>query len=295
MIDAYDTLGLPLTATEEEIKKAYKRLSLQCHPDKVMGGDARDTAAAAARFNDITSAKDILSDGERRKIYDTFGLDLGEERPEMEVWTIGMGTLLSPLGGFVLKTIVARFVIWLVSFSWIGWLLILLGVAAGVLYYADAHYGEMRIRSQESVSILMNVAVLDVVILLHWLWPLLADTVCVLYLASEVAGLAFFVESWKIGVAAGLVSMFLAWLVRGWWLWIIGFEFLLAVILLVALTISSGIMRLWIDSVQVQHGDKLKQQREGLRATRKLMETEILDLKRKLEVQQDAAPKRASR
>eukprot|EP00971_Amphidinium_carterae_P016645 328632-Amphidinium_carterae.2 len=43
-----------------------------------------------------------------RKIYDAFGTDLGEERPEVEVWTVGFNNVLTPLFGFFAKTIGMR-------------------------------------------------------------------------------------------------------------------------------------------------------------------------------------------
>eukprot|EP00438_Fugacium_kawagutii_P032516 Skav233916 [mRNA] locus=scaffold435:582928:602422:+ [translate_table: standard] len=110
----------------------YHKMSLQYHPDKVGGGEA-----ATKKFNEIKSAREILQDVERRKIYDTFGTDLGEERPELEVWTIGVNTLLSPMGNFVLKTVMARLVLWLVGWVWIGRLFIFLGFVAAGLYWQD--------------------------------------------------------------------------------------------------------------------------------------------------------------
>eukprot|EP00440_Ansanella_granifera_P041542 gb/GFBE01045050.1/.p1 GENE.gb/GFBE01045050.1/~~gb/GFBE01045050.1/.p1 ORF type:complete len:286 (+),score=80.30 gb/GFBE01045050.1/:1-858(+) len=283
MIDAYDVLGLSVDCSEEDVKKAYKKMSLQCHPDKNVGGDAKETAE---KFDEVKKARDTLQDPERRKIYDTFGVDLGEERPEMEVWNIGISTLLSPMGGFVLKTIIARLVIWLVGWKWIGRLFMVAGFACAGLYYGDVTLGEVNFRSEGPVSLLLNVAVMDVVVILNWLWPLLSDGVVVFYLVSEVVGLPLLVESWQIGVGVGIASLIVARLLIGWWFWIIGLEVLFAFILLVALTISSGIMRLWIDSVQTQHGEKLKEQRKRLRVNRKAMEDEIAELKKKVQALQ---------
>ncbi|CAE7749750.1 ERDJ3B [Symbiodinium microadriaticum] len=253
-------------------------MSLQNHPDKVGGG-----VDATNKFNEIKNAKEILSDTERRKIYDTFGVDLGEERPEMEVWSIGMSTLLSPMGGFVLKTIVARSVLWLVDWVWIGRLLMLLGLLAAGCYAMDIKFGNFSARSEEALSIFMNFFVIDVVIILNWLWPLLADAVCVFYLVAEIVSVQILMESWKIGVGVGFFSLFLAWLVRGWWRWIVGLEILLAVVLLIALTISSGIVRLWIDSVFTQHGEKLKEWRINMRARRRETEAELDKLRKRVQ------------
>jgi len=253
-------------------------MSLQYHPDKVGGG-----ADATKKFNEIKSAREILQDTERRKIYDTFGTDLGDERPELEVWSIGINTLLSPMGAFVLKTVMARLVLWLVGWVWIGRLFILLGFVAAGLYYFDITIKGTSCRSEEAMTLFVNLLVIDVVIILNWLSTLLSDTVCVFYLVSEIVSAQYFLESWKIAAVAFVVSLFFAWLTQGWWLWIIGLEIVLAVVLLIALTISSGIVRLWIDSVFTQHGEKLKEWRMNMRERRKEMQDELASLKKKLQ------------
>ena len=61
MVDAYETLGVPRGASDEEIKKAYRKLAAQHHPDK--GGDT-------ARFQEIQQAYDTLSDPQKRAQHD---------------------------------------------------------------------------------------------------------------------------------------------------------------------------------------------------------------------------------
>jgi curved DNA-binding protein len=68
--DLYDILGVSRTATPEEIKKAYRRLAKQHHPDVNPGNKA-----AEERFKEVTAAFDVLSDEKRRKLYDEFGAD----------------------------------------------------------------------------------------------------------------------------------------------------------------------------------------------------------------------------
>src|SRR5688572_20331583 len=60
----YDILSVNKTAPPKEIKKAYRKLALQHHPDK--GGKEDD-------FKEISKAYEVLSDPEQRKMYDTYG------------------------------------------------------------------------------------------------------------------------------------------------------------------------------------------------------------------------------
>src|SRR6188508_515116 len=63
--DHYKVLGVERKASQDEIKKAYRKLARQYHPDR-NPGDAR----AEARFKEVSAAHDVLADPEKRKAYD---------------------------------------------------------------------------------------------------------------------------------------------------------------------------------------------------------------------------------
>lgn len=62
----YEVLGIAKTANENEIRKAFKKLAIKHHPDR--GGDAE-------KFKEVNAAYEVLSDPEKRELYDKYGLE----------------------------------------------------------------------------------------------------------------------------------------------------------------------------------------------------------------------------
>lgn len=88
MKDYYRVLGVERNATDQDIKKAYRKLARQYHPDINPGDKAAET-----RFKEINEAYEVLSDKEKREKYDRFGSDW--RRYEQA----GAGGAYDPFGG----------------------------------------------------------------------------------------------------------------------------------------------------------------------------------------------------
>jgi len=77
--DYYDVLGVGRDTSPEEIKKAYRRLAMEFHPDRV---PAERKAEAEERFKEISEAYEVLADEEKRRLYDAYG----HAGVEQQVW-----------------------------------------------------------------------------------------------------------------------------------------------------------------------------------------------------------------
>ena len=91
-LDLYSRLGLKRGASEAEIKKAYRSLAKQLHPDR-----NKDNPKAAERFSQVTAAYDLLSDKDKRARYDRGEID-EEGNPKMPFGS-GFGGYSQGAGG----------------------------------------------------------------------------------------------------------------------------------------------------------------------------------------------------
>src|SRR2546422_7921581 len=66
--DYYEVLGVPRGAADTDIKRAYRKLAMQYHPDRNAGDKS-----AEQKFKDISEAYDVLKDDQKRAAYDRFG------------------------------------------------------------------------------------------------------------------------------------------------------------------------------------------------------------------------------
>ncbi|XP_032360240.1 chaperone protein dnaJ 1, mitochondrial isoform X3 [Etheostoma spectabile] len=71
MLEYYQTLGVQKNATQEDIKKAYRKLALKWHPDK----NPENKEEAEKRFKELSEAYEVLSDENKRSTYDRYGKD----------------------------------------------------------------------------------------------------------------------------------------------------------------------------------------------------------------------------
>lgn len=98
----YDALGVSPDASEKEIKNAFRKKAVKCHPDKHSNSTPDVKAKAEDEFKNINQAYEILSDPEKRESYDRFGKEsLGNgPGPDMEDILRNFGMRMGGMGGF---------------------------------------------------------------------------------------------------------------------------------------------------------------------------------------------------
>ena len=99
--DYYETLGVPRTATADEIKRAYRKLARKHHPDLQ---PAAERAKAAEHFKEINEAHEVLSDADKRAKYDALGRDWRDGAdftpPPGGAWSPAGASQWEDVGGF---------------------------------------------------------------------------------------------------------------------------------------------------------------------------------------------------
>ncbi len=73
--DYYEVLGVSKTASDAEIKSAYKKMAIKYHPDRQAGKSEEEKKAAEEKFKEAAEAYDVLRDPQRRQQYDQFGFN----------------------------------------------------------------------------------------------------------------------------------------------------------------------------------------------------------------------------
>jgi len=98
-LDYYEVLGVSRSASQDEVKKAYRKLAMKFHPDR-----NPDDKEAEEKFKQSTEAYEVLSDSNKRQIYDTYGHEglksRGYQGPDFEDIFSSFGDIFGDIFGF---------------------------------------------------------------------------------------------------------------------------------------------------------------------------------------------------
>lgn len=248
-IDAYDVMKVSLDAGEEDIKKAYKKQSLLLHPDKNQGN-----GGAAEQFTQLKAAYDILSNTERKRVYDIFGTDMGEERIEAQIWGTATMLYLAPFGITMLKVTVVGVITYLFTFYWLYWLSILLLTAMAGMGLVKTK-GRLVLNEDVDVTKYAILAVYSILalgyLLLSAVSSYLGDMYFLIFLVLDAVGLPPFQSKVLVAVlvvSAGIISYICA---ERWWtayLWVWG----LGVLLGLSTLCATILVHIWIEGLQTK-------------------------------------------
>ena len=75
--DYYEVLGVDKNATDEELKKAYRKVAMKYHPDRQTDKSEAEKKEAEEKFKEAAEAYDVLSNKDKRARYDQFGHNMG--------------------------------------------------------------------------------------------------------------------------------------------------------------------------------------------------------------------------
>ena len=77
--DYYEILGVSKDASDDDIKKAYRKLAMKYHPDRWVNGTEEEKKDAEQKFKEISEANEVLSDPQKRQMYDNGGFEFNSE------------------------------------------------------------------------------------------------------------------------------------------------------------------------------------------------------------------------
>ncbi|MDC4459518.1 DnaJ domain-containing protein, partial [Acinetobacter baumannii] len=71
--DSYELLGIDKNASDADIKKALRKSAMKYHPDRMVNADEKEKKEAEEKFKELNEAYQVLSDPEKKQLYDQYG------------------------------------------------------------------------------------------------------------------------------------------------------------------------------------------------------------------------------